>query len=70
MFIASIITFIASWLYITVGQVQGKYVQQQAYPLCNVDLLYENGDGIGIRFFNIIGDGKCQSLKGEDTNII
>jgi len=58
--------FIGAWIYVAVGQVNGRYVKQK-YPICNFPEQFNNTD---VTFLNIIGDAKCQYPKEEGTNVL
>jgi len=61
-----ITAFMTTYVYIMVGQANGKYVKQ-AYPICPVDEKIENE---GETFLDIIGDKMCQFPQGQGPNII
>ena len=54
----------AAWIYILIGQENGKYVKQM-YPLCEVDTPFRN-----TTYLSIIGDRVCQFERGQGTNIV
>jgi len=58
--------FIGAWIYVAVGQGDGRYVKQ-AYPICNFTEKFNNTD---VTFLDIIGDNKCQFSKEEGTNVL
>jgi len=66
-FFALIVAFVGSWIYVTIGQVNGRYVEQ-AFPLCDLTLMYNSTTNL--TFLDIIGDDTCQFGKGEGTNVI
>jgi len=61
----SIIGFmLLAFVYITVGQENGRYFQQM-FPNCKIDKTFEDST-----FLSIVGDGICQFQKDQGLNVI
>jgi len=60
--------FIVVYVYSTVGRIKGKYKWcKQWYPDCPLKSL---NFVISETFLDMIGNGRCEYPRGEETNII
>jgi len=63
-FFVVIAGMLGTWIYITIGQENGRYFKQM-YPNCNLNQTFD-----GTQFLSIVADDICQFKMGEGTNVV